>query len=727
MAEQSQHQFKPRARLLLLLGDELIRDEAMAVFELVKNAFDADASVCTIDLNHVSQSDPSLASIIVEDDGTGMDLDTVTNIWMEPGTDHRQSQRYSHKRTKRFGRLPIGEKGVGRFAVHKLGQKTQIITRRRSCDEIVIDVDWDEFGSKRYLSDVRITVTTRPPEVFTNKQTGTRVAVSKLRSLPWSRRKVRWLYRSITAINSPFEEKASFETIMQVAPESQWLEGLITPTMVREHALFTMEGHASGKYLEYRYCFRPSSELQARGLTPRERTITKFPLIGDDPIADSGSAAKRQSYRDRLPAKLRDEESVVDRGTRLIDLATHDIGRVHFSFQIYDLTTQVLKKLAIADVSGFRNYLDENGGVRVYRNGIRVYDFGEQGNDWLDIEGRRVNDPARRIGNNQILGAVSLDIETSTDLVEKTNREGFVENDSYRDFRAAMQCAVAQAAAERNIDKERIRRVLAKARESRPVLDSIEDLRGSLKDQGVNGSITPIVDRIEYQYRQISDDLMLAAGTGLNLASVIHQLEKDISLLLRTVQADGRREDILLIAERMSEMTDAVTWVMRDSPRANLPIRLLIDHVLDMMQLRFAAHHIDAINGLALDTPDPEFSIHGSRRLLSTTILNLVDNAIYWLDSVEPPRKLYVGTTFELTGRPAIVVADNGPGIIDSIEDITRAFFTRKRHGTGLGLHIAAEVMKNHGGRIALAEPGDITLPSGYTGAIVVLEFRDKA
>jgi hypothetical protein len=82
------------------------------------------------------------------------------------------------------------------------------------------------------------------------------------------------------------------------------------------------------------------------------------------------------------------------------------------------------------DVKGLKDYLDENGGVRIYRDGTRVYDFGEPGNDWLNLDIRRVNTPTARTSNNQVLGALCLDATTSGDLREKTNREGFIENDA---------------------------------------------------------------------------------------------------------------------------------------------------------------------------------------------------------------------------------------------------------------------------------------------------------
>lgn len=79
----NKHIFRSRARLMLLLGDELIRDAGIAVFELVKNAYDADAKTCHIYLNDIDKQTGDTSRIIIHDDGCGMDFNTVNNIWME--------------------------------------------------------------------------------------------------------------------------------------------------------------------------------------------------------------------------------------------------------------------------------------------------------------------------------------------------------------------------------------------------------------------------------------------------------------------------------------------------------------------------------------------------------------------------------------------------------------------------------------------------------------------
>ena len=95
--------------------------------------------------------------------------------------------------------------------------------------------------------------------------------------------------------------------------------------------------------------------------------------------------------------------------------------------------------------------------MRVYRDGIRVYNYGEPGDDWLGLDLRRVNSPTRRVSRNIILGAVHLSLEHATGLVEKTNREGFVENDALVRLHDVVIGALSVLESERHVDKERIR------------------------------------------------------------------------------------------------------------------------------------------------------------------------------------------------------------------------------------------------------------------------------
>jgi hypothetical protein len=185
--------FRPRARLLQLLGDEIIGSHRLAVFELVKNAYDADATGAIVQINLTDGREPS---IIVVDDGEGMAPSTIRDVWLVPGADHRALQRRELRRTPRFNRLPLGEKGLGRFAVHKLGNRIRMVTRAKGSPECVIDIDWAELTAKPYLDETPVRVEMRDPVVFKDDRTGTRIAVTSLRDSGWtrSRRELRRLH-----------------------------------------------------------------------------------------------------------------------------------------------------------------------------------------------------------------------------------------------------------------------------------------------------------------------------------------------------------------------------------------------------------------------------------------------------------------------------------------------------------------------------------------------------
>jgi HSP90 family molecular chaperone len=150
-----QASFRPRARILKLLGDQLIASPRLAVFELVKNAYDADADHVRVRLDNLGTPD---AKISVSDNGEGMTEDVIRNAWLVPADDHKELTRAEGKRTKRR-RLPLGEKGLGRFAVHKLGDIVQLITKSKNQPEFVVRIDWRDLTAAKFLDEAKVRVT----------------------------------------------------------------------------------------------------------------------------------------------------------------------------------------------------------------------------------------------------------------------------------------------------------------------------------------------------------------------------------------------------------------------------------------------------------------------------------------------------------------------------------------------------------------------------------------
>src|SRR5712691_331163 len=117
---------RPRARMVKIIGEDLIRDNTVGLMELVKNGYDADARIVRVELHHLQT--PQETVIIVEDDGIGMTEEAICGPWFEPAHGGKEHQKETGTRTP-LGRLPLGEKGVGRFAAQRLGHKLELVSR----------------------------------------------------------------------------------------------------------------------------------------------------------------------------------------------------------------------------------------------------------------------------------------------------------------------------------------------------------------------------------------------------------------------------------------------------------------------------------------------------------------------------------------------------------------------------------------------------------------------
>lgn len=680
--------FRPRARMLLLLGDQLIRDPGIAVFELVKNAYDADATDVSVTMRGID--DPDAGSVVVEDNGSGMEWETVTRVWLEPGTDYRAKEKSAGIRSPRFHRLPLGEKGIGRFAAHKLGLHVKLVTRFRDRPEVVVDLDWRLFESDGYLDETPVEVSTRAPSYFTGDKTGTRIEVTILGE-PWTRGMVRQVHRAVTAISSPFHGPSDFAVTFSVEPHSEWIADLLSLESVLEFAPYSATCRVRGDELTYVYTFDPPP-----GMTRVDKRSVENAVISLRGILASHQASSLDG-----------------------------IGEFEIELKLFDLDAQVLR-FAVSDRKGLREFLRNNGGVRVFRDQIRVFDYGEPGNDWLELGTRRVNTPTQRLSNNQIIGAVHLKGEDSRGLVEKTNREGFVEDEHYELFRDIVMFALTQIEQERNRDKGRIRKEYNASTSREPVIERMAELREELARREIT-DLDTLLDAIEREFRTVRDTLMVAASSGLTVSTIIHEVEKGIGQIVSAVRRGTRTEDLVPLAEHLSELIEGLTYLTRKAGRRKESVSLLVRQTMFNTGYRARAHGIDMINGLEIG--DEDFSVVCSRRLIIATLMNLVDNSIYWLENKGAPSKvIYVGTSTDLVGGPALVVADNGPGFQDPPEFLTQAFATRRPEGMGLGLHLADEIMRAHGGSLVFPDAGDVRLPTEVrNGAMVALQFSGKA
>lgn len=701
--------FKPRARMLLQLGDQLIKNESVALVELVKNSYDADATCVEIIMTNIDNR--AEGQILIKDNGWGMDLDTIVNCWLEPGSDSKSQIVNACKRSPK-GRLPIGEKGIGRFGVHKLGSRIELITRKSNGKEYVVNINWDDFSHSKYLDDVPVSVIElEQPNTFIGEQHGTLIRINGLNK-SWTRGEVRSIKRTINSLSSPFASNDSFVANLVCIGHEDWLDDMVDWKDIKKYAMY----HFKATLLDDAVSFFEYDFLPWDSMTK----ISPYSLKWDSTLVDK----KLNDVKLKYISELR----FLTCGDKEFSLRddNNEIGEVEFEGYIFDRDAFVLK-LGVADKQGFKEYLDANGGIRVYRDGLRVYDYGEVGNDWLNLDIRRVNQPGKKLSNNIILGAISLNRQTSRSLIEKTNREGFVENKAYSLFRNSILHVLNIVETLRFEDKSHIRELYGPTSKSEPVLNIIGDLKkfvdDKIKEKPIRNHINKYLLKIEADYKIVCDNLLKAAGAGLNMSVIVHEVEKiiaEVSLVLKKEKASDRA---IHLVEHLSSLIDGYAEIIRKSDKKAENVIKIIDNSLFNTEYRLRAH------GVQVDRNYQEYKgttkIRASRSLLIGAIMNVIDNAIYWLEkSKRSDKKIYIGL-LEDDSYINIIFADNGVGFLLPTDSITQPFVSAKQDGIGLGLHIASEVLLAQDGLIRFPEFNDLSIPVDYqNGAIIVFSLK---
>jgi len=702
--------FRPRARLLQLLGDQLIGTPRLAVFELVKNAYDADAESVSVTLKGLRTDQPS---IVVQDDGEGMTLETIRDIWLVPGHDHRDLQRKALRRT-RLNRLPLGEKGLGRFAVHKLGDRIELVTRAKHNRECLVNIDWAVLIERQFLSDAEVVVQTRSPEVFKGTTTGTRLTITRLREAKWTRGEVRRLLGQITSIASPFANRSDhFETELLVPEHPDWVAGVPDVNVLLGRAPWHFKFSFNMGQFDWTYEFKGVAGIK---LAPRKIERRGEALLVP-PVRDFDMYGTEQGTKSSLPKRVT-ANSALSTG----------IGSIKGEFYVFDRDREILSHLG--DSQLVQNFLDENGGVRVYRDGIRVYNYGEPGDDWLGLDLRRVNTPARNISRNIVVAAIDLSLEQSHQLTEKTNREGFVENDAYRHLQQIVLGTLGVLEVERKIDKDNIRALTGQGhdRETANIAQPLQALRDAAKKHHLANELDPLINKAEKNYNEMRDTMLRAGLSGMGLAIVFHEIEQGVRMLHDAIEAGRSIESVQVQARELVRILDGFSELLRKGQQKPNSLKHLIRRARDINRVRFRNHAVMLVCPV-LEDDVTDIERNFAFGLLLGALNNLLDNAFYWLqvrwpeEQGQAKRKLYISIEKNFAEGPAIIVADNGPGFKDDPDRLTRPFFSRRPDGMGVGLYYTNMVMELNGGRLVFPDCDQANVPDGFDGAVVALVF----
>ena len=392
---------------------------------------------------------------------------------------------------------------------------------------------------------------------------------------------------------------------------------------------------------------------------------------------------------------------------------------------VLKLGLQALRKAG--ERAGLEEYLDRNGGVGVFRDGMRVHGYGEPGNDWLGLGARPEGPPGARIGSGMVLASVHLDGEGSADLREKTNREGFVENDAYLALAKAVLCALERVEGQRGADKARIREHYGPTPRSEPVISRMAEMRRAIRgvaDEKLGAELSAAVDRMERDYAATRATLLRSAGAGLNMCVAIHEMEKAAGDLGESLEREGLQGGIAAAARHLEKIVRGYEITMMTlGPRA-WPALQIIDHALSNMESRFRDRGIATVFG-GRDAAAAA-RIRCSRSHAVTCLMSALDNSVWWLDYAgAPDKKVLASACPEPGGATTLLLADNGPGFPLPAGALAEPGVTSRPGGTGLGLHVAREIMAADGGRLSFPEWGEYRIPEEFRGgAIVAFTFE---
>lgn len=713
--------FRVQSHVLKLLGDQLIGHDRLAVFELVKNSYDADAKRVIVTLDLLAP----VPKIRVRDDGVGMSAYTIENAWLQVGTDSKRNAE-ARKRSP-LGRFPLGEKGVGRLAVQKLGDTIRLATRQEGKPEHSFTISWGALiDSARYLGDgltVEVEERASPEEFKSSSESGTLVEITDLHHTDWSRREIRDLYRLATSLCNPFDDESSFKVDLELPGNEAAVADLPTLQDMLASAVWEFRFEIDeGGMITWDYKFRPP---KFKNLTPRTKgpVTEKLALIAPDP--DEVRPQPVQPIK--AGADIEGDHILL----RPVDL--EGIGPISGSIYAFHRRDEILK--ASGAPQQLKKWLDQQTGVRVYRDNIRVFNYGEAGEDWLGLDARRINRPAGKLGSQSVIAQISLDLAKSTDLNEKTNREGFDENAAFRRLKRVSVSVFDLFQRQHAEDRAAIDRALKGDNEPPPVQAALERLEALGKKHNIEKEVKPVLQAIKAELKSFQEVMVASGLAGMNLALIFHEIVHSIDRMQRRLKAGVDPEDVRKEVDHLRKLMETFKPLLQRDPTRNVSVDDLVRRAIGFHADRFARHEVVVSNWTADPKQRHDFSVSVPRSLMVGALSNVIDNAIYWTrfrrerDGGGPAAILVLASWGEEAGG-LIAVCDNGPGFQLPRDFLGKPFSSTRAGGMGLGLFYCKAVMESIGGSLEVVDASElndvVALPAAYDGTAVVFRFHKK-
>lgn len=665
------------AKTLIHLGRDSIKDHSTALIELVKNSYDADAK--NVDIEIYSKANEFIR---IADNGFGMTEFELRNNWLRIGFSAKKISK-----TSELGRRKTGEKGIGRISTDRLGSLLELRTKSINDKLIGLKLNWDDFDVEgKDLSDIKVKIfepeSIELPELNGVKsETGTEIIISNQRQ-KWTPKNIENLFTELSALTPPFEEVVDFKINLKndVLPNVS----RIIDTNFLNAAEINLEAFYDGKGSDIIYTINNKyTKKETLETVDWKNLITKSDINVSDNIIDKlrcGPVTLKLSFF------LREAASVEN-----------------MSFNLSDL----------------REFLDNNAGIKIYRDKIVVKPYGfptsQFGYDWLNLADRKAQDPAGisrgnnyRITPNQIVGATFISRDNNLSLSDSAAREGFVESEAFLDlkyfilgsinmlesYRTKLLPEIKKSKSSEKSTESNTDKIIKSLSEIEADLSEIKDEIGLSKDidndvkESVQKNITNLSKTTQKVEKTIADllnwnrTLSGLATVGISSAVFGHETEGSITqfkgstttakLLLKKKVPDivGAISEIDKAIKHSNKVAAwgayALTRVQREKrSKKNINIKKTIANVIAELNPAFIAASIDlTCNGLELVSKTYQMDIE-------TILINLLTNSYTATTQKGGERKIIVSLKREdlkikmkndILGY-SIIVSDSGPGV----------------------------------------------------------------
>lgn len=713
--------FSVDAGVIDRLGTELVARQETAVSELVKNSYDADARIVTLKFE---DSDSIGGTLVIDDDGLGMTKEQLVNGFMRiSSTDKLRnplSERYNRKRS--------GQKGIGRFAVQRLGEKLTITTQTKESEKALeLTIEW-----KKYKGDIDlVNITNKIISVEKQKEEGTTLKIDGLRDR-WSQAAIKRIYRYVSAIIQPFplselkeendsdsdseeiEEKElidpGFKTIFKKVEGSKEVIIADESTMIYKHALAEIEGWID------------ENGLGVYSVISKQLDIDEYGEIGSDP----------------------DDMTV----------PFSQLRKVRFKAYYYIYGVDLIPKM---HESNIRKLARESGGIRLYRNGFRVLPYGERRDDWLKLDASiRQRSILPVHGNINFFGFVQL-TDTEKKFNETSSREGLVENEALIQLQnfiyRTLITGVIKVAEVRNIkivsgqrkEGKLYEKIEVRIKDIAHTLEALdlefEKEEGNIqvkrkrrkKIQKLKKDIEKVAElQKEETSKMLKEKSMLRvlSSVGITIGQFIHEvrdyvinMESDVKFLLEKLRSDAVLTERLLILDKNITTFKSYTSYFDNVISQNVVRELIPIEIQNRAEYFWKSIHGDAIKSdITFNIPIRNGAYLYTRPMhpseWSSILFNLYTNAKKAIKRTKGSGEIKIECGLE-NNSIFLEFSDTGDGISEENEEkIFEEFFTttspntleeidesNEITGTGLGLKIVKDIVSNYRGSIQVVSP----------------------